>query len=124
MKQLKGKEAREVLDELIGDDQELRDVVAEEHLNARVARMIYNARKVAGLTQKQLAELIGSTQSVISQLEDADYEGHSLSMLQRIAEALGKSVEIRFRKPARPRVRQTITSTRRSRTASPWRAGR
>ena len=83
MKQLKGKEAREVLDALIGDDRELRHMVAEEHLNVRVARMIHSARKEAGLTQKQLAELIGSTQSVISQLEDADYEGHSLSMLQR-----------------------------------------
>jgi hypothetical protein len=29
-------------------------------------------------------------------LEDADYAGHSLSMLQRIAGALGKRVEIRF----------------------------
>jgi hypothetical protein len=30
------------------------------------------------------------------QLEDADYEGHSLSMLQRIATALGQEVKIVF----------------------------
>lgn len=43
-----------------------------------------------------MAELVGITSSVISRLEDAEYEGHSLSMLRRIAAALNKSVEIRF----------------------------
>ena len=98
MKPQKTKDATMLLDSLIGDDQELRDMVAEEHLNVRVARMIYDARAEAGLTQKQLASLVDTTQSVIARLEDADYEGHSLSMLQRIAEALGKRVEISFAK--------------------------
>ena len=53
-----------------------------------IAQMIYEARHAAGLTQKELAAAIGTTQSVISQLEDADYQGHSLSMLRRIADAL------------------------------------
>lgn len=39
---------------------------------------------------------MGTTQSVISRLEDADYEGHSLTMLQRIAEALHQKVEVRL----------------------------
>jgi len=38
--------------------------------------------------------LIGTTQSVISRLEDSDYEGHSLSMLDKIARALNKQVKI------------------------------
>ena len=53
-------------------------------------------RRELGLTQSQLAERIGSTQPVISQLEDADYDGHSLSMLRRIADALNQRIEIRF----------------------------
>jgi hypothetical protein len=36
-------------------------------------------------------------------LEDADYEGHSLSMLRRIAAALSQRVEIRFVPAARRR---------------------
>ena len=68
----------------------------EERANAEIARKIYNIRKEAGLTQKQLAELIGTSHSVISRLEDSDYEGHSLAMLNRIAAALDKRVEIRF----------------------------
>ena len=51
---------------------------------------------MAGLTQTELAELIGSKQPVIARLEDADYEGHSLTMLQRIAIALNQRVEINF----------------------------
>lgn len=62
----------------------------------RVAQMVYDARTAAGITQTQLADAVGTTQSVISQLEDAEYDGHSLSMLRRIAKALHRKVEIRL----------------------------
>jgi DNA-binding XRE family transcriptional regulator len=90
------KNALEILDHLTGDDDELRAMIAEERSHAKVARMIYDARTQATLTQKQLAELIGTGQSTIARLEDADYEGHSLSMLRRIAQALNQQLEIRF----------------------------
>lgn len=61
-----------------------------------IAQMIYDARTAAGLTQQELADLISSKQPVISQLENADYEGHSLTMLERIAEALKMKVELRL----------------------------
>lgn len=61
-----------------------------------VAQMIYDLREAAGLTQKELAALVGTSQSVVSRLEDADYKGHSLQMLHRIARALGKEVHIRI----------------------------
>ncbi|PTY02005.1 transcriptional regulator [Verrucomicrobia bacterium LW23] len=61
-----------------------------------VARKIYALRTKAGLTQRQLARLVCTTASVICRLEDADYEGHSLAMLNRIAAALNHRVEIRF----------------------------
>ena len=67
-----------------------------ERANAEIARKIYDLRKAAGLSQRALAELVGTTASVICRLEDADYEGHSLAMLQRIASAVNKRVEIRF----------------------------
>jgi transcriptional regulator with XRE-family HTH domain len=65
-----------------------------ERVNAEVARLIHDLRKDADLSQKELAELVGSTQSVISRLEDADYEGHSLSMLHRVAEALKQKLTV------------------------------
>jgi DNA-binding XRE family transcriptional regulator len=71
-------------------------LLEEERANAAVGRQIYDLREEAGLTQRQLAELVGTTASVICRLEDADYEGHSLAMLRRIAAALKRRVEIRF----------------------------
>ena len=67
--------------------------IAEDY---RVAQMIYDARTEAGLTQKELAQAVGTTQSVISQLESAEYKGRSLTMLERIAKALNRRVEIRL----------------------------
>ena len=64
--------------------------------NDDVARKIAALRAEAGLSQRQLAKLVGTTASVICRLEDADYEGHSLAMLQRIAAAMDRRVEIRF----------------------------
>ena len=78
----------------VKDDPERKASVEAERVNAQVARMIYDLRNDAGLTQKELAELVGTTQSAISRLEDADYEGHSLSMLNRIAEALKQRMTV------------------------------
>lgn len=68
----------------------------EEREHAEVARKLYDLRKEAGLTQKELAARVGTTPSVISRLEAADYEGHSFAMLRRIAEALNKRIRIEF----------------------------
>lgn len=68
----------------------------EARANDEVARQIHALRTDANLTQRELAKLVGTTASVICRLEDADYEGHSLAMLRRIAHALQQRVEIRF----------------------------
>jgi ribosome-binding protein aMBF1 (putative translation factor) len=81
-------------DRYIGDDAKRMSSLEEERLGAQVARIIYQMRVESGLTQKQLANLVGTTQSVISRLEDADYEGHSLSMVNRIAGALNRRVRV------------------------------
>jgi DNA-binding XRE family transcriptional regulator len=68
----------------------------EARVEDEIARKIYTLRTEAGLTQRELAKLAGTTASAICRLEDADYEGHSMAMLKRIAAALNKRVEIRF----------------------------
>lgn len=95
--------ALEILDRITGDSPRLRDQVSQARVDMQVARLIYDARAEAGFTQAELAQAIGTNQSVISRLEDADYDGHSLSMLRRIAEALGKRLDIRFASNERPR---------------------
>ena len=45
---------------MTGNDQELQQAIADEMLNAEMARLIYQARSAAELTQAELTELIGS----------------------------------------------------------------
>jgi ribosome-binding protein aMBF1 (putative translation factor) len=75
---------------------EMEALLREERANAEAARQIHELRMKAGLSQRSLAKLVGTTASVICRLEDADYQGHSLAMLGRIAAALEQRVEIRF----------------------------
>lgn len=89
-------DAVKILDSVLGDDVALRAAADKALEDAVVSQLIYDARASAKLTQKQLADLIGSDQAVISRLEDADYDGHSLTMLRRIAQVLGKRLDIRF----------------------------
>ena len=87
-------DAVKILHKITEDDPEIQEMVKESSLNAELAQLIYAARTEKGLTQQQLADRIGTKQSVIARLEDADYEGHSLSMLQKIAEALNQRLEV------------------------------
>jgi len=102
----KTKDALKILDHITGTDRKLQRLIEEETVNTQVAVLIYQARIKAGLTQQQLANLVGTKQPVIARLEDADYEGHSLSMLQRVAKALNKTLDIRFVPAKRSRLRR------------------
>ena len=71
-------------------------MLAQVRADDAVGRKIFHLRTQAGLSQRELAKLIGTTASVICRLEDADYDSHSLAMLHRIAAALNKDIEINF----------------------------
>jgi len=78
----------------VKNDPARRASVEQERVNAEVASLIYKLRKEAGISQAELAAIIGTTQSVISRLEDADYGSHSLTMLSRIAAALNQKLTV------------------------------
>ena len=80
----------------VGDDPKRSAALAQARTSAQVAAEIHDLRTKAGFTQKQLAEIVGTTPSVISRLEDDDYDGHSLSMLHRVATALGRTLQVKF----------------------------
>lgn len=90
-------------DRLIAGDPEQEDYYEQALFDTEVASLIYDLRTKAGLSQRALGKKIGTTASAICRLEDADYEGHSLAMLRRIAAALGKRVEIRFVSITKPK---------------------
>lgn len=105
IEQNKTSDAVKILDRMAGESPELARLTEEARVNAKVAQMIYDARQNAGLSQAELAERVGTKQGVISRLEDADYEGHSLSMLLRVAAALGKQVSIELMNIPKVRIR-------------------
>ena len=61
----------------------------------KIIEEIITARRERNLTQKDLAELIGTKQSNISRLESGNYNP-SLDFLQKIASAMGKKLEVRI----------------------------
>lgn len=90
----KTRDAMKIIDKMVGDDAELRQMIADARASSEIAQMVYDARTAAGLTQLELAALVKTGQSAIARLEDADYDGHSLSMLQRVAEALNCHIQL------------------------------
>ena len=76
----------------VKDDPGRKELLDHERSNAEIARLVYDLRIQAGLSQREL--LVRTTQSVISSLEDADYDGHSLSMLRRIAAATKQKIAV------------------------------
>lgn len=61
-----------------------------------VALQLSALREQAGLSQTELARKLKTTQQQVSRLESPAYEGHSLSMLRRVARALNASVRVVF----------------------------
>jgi ribosome-binding protein aMBF1 (putative translation factor) len=92
----KSKALQFAYDRYVGNDPGRISLLEKELSNAEVASQIYKLRSKAGLSQRDLAKRVGTTASVICRLENSDYEGHSLSMLKRVAAVLEKRVEVRF----------------------------
>ncbi len=68
----------------------------EERIKADIGQAVYDLRNQSGLSREQLADMNGTTVSVIEDMEEADYEGDFLSVASRIAIALHRRVEVRF----------------------------
>ena len=61
-----------------------------------VAVQIAALREQAGISQRELAKRLRTSQQQVSRLESPSYEGHSLSMLRRVADALHARVRVVF----------------------------
>ncbi|MDD8018031.1 MAG: helix-turn-helix transcriptional regulator [Bacteroidota bacterium] len=63
-----------------------------------IAKEVISLRKKANITQKELADLSGTSQPAIARLESGEYHNLSLTFLRRVGKVLGVVPEIRFRK--------------------------
>jgi transcriptional regulator with XRE-family HTH domain len=76
-----------------------------------VALKLASLRKASGLSQKELARRVGTSQQQISRLESPSYEGHSLSMLRRVADVLGARIDIEIQ-PKKQRKLPMVAETK------------
>jgi len=84
-------------------DQQRKDAdFVAESLELEAGYQIARLRILRGLTQAQLAEMVGTRQPSIARLENGS-SVPSLSFLERIADALDATVEIKIKpKPLSP----------------------
>lgn len=87
------------IDDLVREelqDPEFAVRYAEAKEEWTLAIQIARLRREKGMTQEQLAEMVGTKQQNIARIENPDYGGHSLSLLRRVAHALGTVAQVRF----------------------------
>ena len=70
--------------------------MVEELERILIGNQIYDLRTQAGMTQAALAKKVGTKAAEIDSLENADYEGHPLPLLRKIAAVFGRRIEINF----------------------------
>lgn len=87
-------DAIEILERIESKDPELAALVEVELRKIRIAEKIRQAREKAGLSQRELAKRINTTQSVVSRWESSDYERFSLNTLIKIAAALNCNIRL------------------------------
>ncbi len=77
-------------------DLEFKKHYQEERQALKLAMKIAELRDQRGLSQQELAKLMGTSQQAISRIESGAYEGFTLKTLEKIAEATGMRVKIEF----------------------------
>jgi ribosome-binding protein aMBF1 (putative translation factor) len=83
-------------EKLLEQDPSLQEEFVRAEQAWDIAFQIRDLREQAGLTQKQLAELVGTKQSNIARIEDADYTGYTLKTLEKVTKALRARLEVKI----------------------------
>jgi DNA-binding protein HU-beta len=83
-------------DRYIKGDPEMEEYFEELGVKADIDRQLYSLSDQTGLSRGRPADLVGVEESIIEDVEEADYEGDFLAMASRIANALHRKVEVRF----------------------------
>lgn len=92
-------DAVELMDRWYGNMPDWDEMVAEEELNMQIGQALYDLRNTVGLSQADLAKLVGTNQSIISKVENADYNGNAIEILKRVCFALHTKISIQCTPP-------------------------
>ena len=78
------------------ENKDFREEFEQEYKNLIISEKIAELRHKAHLTQEELAKRVHTTKSAISRYESNEYQGYSVSLLQKIASACGADLRISF----------------------------
>lgn len=78
------------------DNPKMMAMLEEERIKLDIAQQVYDLRESTGGSQAEFAKHVGVETHVIEDLEESDYEGDAFVMLNRIAKAVGRQVEVRI----------------------------
>ncbi len=95
MKSKKTSDAVELMNKWYGGDAKWEQMLVDERLRVQVGQIVYDLRTEADLSQEALAKIAGTSQSIISRVENADYEGSALEMLYRVCSALHRQIKVK-----------------------------
>jgi transcriptional regulator with XRE-family HTH domain len=84
------------------------DIRAGIEHDLALGQLIYDLRTAAGLSQRALAERMGTTQSVISRLEEGGGAKNRLDTLARVAEALDRHLIVSFPEKVPARLKDAV----------------
>jgi transcriptional regulator with XRE-family HTH domain len=73
-----------------------------------LGQLIYDLRTEAGLSQRALAERMGTTQSVISRLEEGGGAKNRIDTLARVATALNRHLIVSFPEKVPARLKDAV----------------
>ena len=92
-------QSRKLSSMTIDERREYDQAYAEAQLAAEVGERVHAAREAAGLSQRELAHRMGTSQAAIDRLESGGV-GATLTTLQRVASALGLEVNVELKPTA------------------------
>jgi len=86
-------------EKLLKQDPSFREAMNKADQAWDIALQLFDIRKKMGLTQTELAKLVGTKQSNIARIEAADYTGYTLKTLEKVTKALKARLEIKIISP-------------------------
>lgn len=84
------------IEKILKEDPSFQEELDKAEQAWDIALQLYDLRKKMGLTQTELAKLVGTKQSNIARIESADYTGYTLKTLEKVTKALKAKLEIKI----------------------------
>lgn len=78
-------------------NKEFRKAFEEEEVTSRIAIQIAKLREENRLTQKQLSEILHTSQQNVSRLEHPDNKSLTINTLQKLAHVFRKELVVQFK---------------------------